>query len=117
MYNRYISGAWPEDSRSVPPDSGEAPTAGAASDTAAAAQEPAPPLPFDPVEAEPERPPEEKPRGLSALKGLLGSSLKLPEFNADTILLLVLVYFLVADDSENINDTLLIIGILLLLGF
>lgn len=115
MYNRYISGAWPEDSRSVSPDSGETPTAGAASDTSAASPESARSLPFDPVE--PERPPEEKPRGLSALKGLLGSSLKLPEFNADTILLLVLVYFLVADDSENINDTLLIIGILLLLGF
>ncbi len=51
------------------------------------------------------------------LKGLLGSGIKLPEFNADTILLLVLVYFLVADDSENISDTLLIIGVLLLLGF
>jgi undecaprenyl-diphosphatase len=29
----------------------------------------------------------------------------------------VLVYFLVADDTENISDTLLIIGVLLLLGF
>jgi hypothetical protein len=51
------------------------------------------------------------------LKGLLGGGIKLPEFNTDTILLLVLVYFLVADDSENISDTLLIIGVLLLLGF
>ena len=41
----------------------------------------------------------------------------MPEFDADTILLLVLVYFLVADDNENISDTLLIIGVLLLLGF
>lgn len=53
----------------------------------------------------------------SMLKGLLGGGIKLPEFSTDTILLLVLVYFLVADDSENISDTLLIIGVLLLLGF
>ena len=45
------------------------------------------------------------------LKGLLGGGIKLPEFSTDTILLLVLVYFLVADDSENISDTLLIIGV------
>ena len=51
------------------------------------------------------------------LKGLFGGIFKLPEFDADTILLLVLVYFLVADDTENISDTLLIIGVLLLLGF
>ena len=51
------------------------------------------------------------------LKGLFGANIKLPEFDADTILLLVLVYFLVADDTENISDTLLIIGVLLLLGF
>jgi len=51
------------------------------------------------------------------LKGLFGGSVKLPEFDADTVLLLVLVYFLVADDTENISDTLLIIGVLLLLGF
>ena len=51
------------------------------------------------------------------LKGLFGGYIKLPEFDADTILLLVLVYFLVADDTENISDTLLIIGVLLLLGF
>lgn len=51
------------------------------------------------------------------LKGLLSGNVKLPEFNTDTVLLLVLIYFLVADDSENISDTLLIIGVLLLLGF
>ena len=51
------------------------------------------------------------------LKGLFGENIKLPEFDADTILLLVLGYFLVADDTENISDTLLIIGVLLLLGF
>ena len=74
---------------------------------------------FTEVSAAPEvpAPPEEKPRGLGALKGLFGGNIKLPEFNADTILLLVLVYFLVADDSENISDTLLIVGVLLLLGF
>lgn len=53
----------------------------------------------------------------STLKGLFGSNIKLPDFDADTVLLLVLVYFLVADDTENISDTLLIIGVLLILGF
>lgn len=55
--------------------------------------------------------------------GLLGS-LRLPELDADTILLLVLVYFLISDSDENgakdknsIVDTLLIVGALLLLGF
>ena len=56
-------------------------------------------------------------RGLGGLKSLFGGNIKLPEFNADTILLLVMVYFLVSDDSENISDTLLIVGVLLLLGF
>ena len=46
-----------------------------------------------------------------------GNGLKLPEFDADTLLLLVLVYFLIADGDDNISDTLLIIGALLLLGF
>ena len=45
---------------------------------------------------------------------MFGGNIKLPEFDADTVLLLVLVYFLVADDTENISDTLLIIGVLLL---
>lgn len=52
------------------------------------------------------------------LRGLFGDNFKLPELDADTILLLVLVYFLVSDgDSDHISDTLLIIGMLLLLGF
>ncbi len=64
-------------------------------------------------------------KGINSLKGLLGGNkegaggLKLPEINADTMLLLVLVYFLINDkDSENSNmsETLLIIGALLLLG-
>lgn len=114
MYNRYIAGAWP----------GEAPEALASAAPLHAA--PAPPETAQPeqpafteVSSAPEAPasPEEKPRGLGALKGLFGGNIKLPEFNADTILLLVLVYFLVADDSENISDTLLIVGVLLLLGF
>ena len=61
--------------------------------------------------------PQARNKNQSALKGLFGGNIKLPEFDADTILLLVLVYFLVADDTENISDTLLIIGVLLLLGF
>lgn len=48
----------------------------------------------------------------------MGDNIKLPEFDTDTILLLVLVYFLVSDgENDHISDTLLIIGILLLLGF
>jgi hypothetical protein len=72
---------------------------------------------------------DKKPSGTA--KGLFGSGIKLPEFDADTILMLVLVYFLISDelspsskddgDSEKnknkISDTLLIIGALLLLGF
>lgn len=113
MYNRYIAGAWPEGSRAdADAQSSSAPLPQAES---ALPQSPAVPMGFEAVSAEPEPP--EKARGLSALKGLFGGNIKLPEFNADTILLLVLVYFLVADDSENINDTLLIIGVLLLLGF
>lgn len=57
-------------------------------------------------------------RGLGALKNLLGNNIKLPEFNTDTILLLVLVYFLVADSDDNssISDTILIIAALFILG-
>ena len=66
------------------------------------------------AQPQPQSPPPKSPSGL---KGLFGGSIKLPEFDADTVLLLVLVYFLVADETENISDTLLIIGVLLLLGF
>ncbi|NCB06021.1 MAG: hypothetical protein EOM69_10965 [Clostridia bacterium] len=52
----------------------------------------------------------------STIKNLLGNNLKLPEIDADTILLLVVAYFLIADSDENISDTLLIIGALFLLG-
>lgn len=113
MYNRYIAGAWPESSSSEPLPA--SPSALPQQDISDVPSQDAAPSVFESVSAEPEPP--EKARGLSALKGLLGGNLRLPEFNADTILLLVLVYFLVADDSENINDTLLIIGVLLLLGF
>lgn len=112
MYNRYIAGAWPGEA----PESAAQPQAAPPPPEAAAQPEqPA----FTEVSSAPEASAslEEKPRGLGALKGLFGGNIKLPEFNADTILLLVLVYFLVADDSENISDTLLIVGVLLLLGF
>lgn len=72
---------------------------------------------FSEVTAEQHDTKREQPKNQSMLKGLFGGNIKLPEFDADTILLLVLVYFLVADDTENISDTLLIIGVLLLLGF
>ena len=53
------------------------------------------------------------------LKRLFGGKLKLPEFNSDTLLLVALAYFLVADadSKEKRNETLLILGALLLLGF
>ena len=54
--------------------------------------------------------------GLSGLKNLLGSNLKLPDINGDTLLLLVLVYFLVVDPDDKISDTVLIIAALFLLG-
>lgn len=57
-----------------------------------------------------------QPQQSGGLKSLLGG-LKLPELNSDTLLLLMLVYFLIADEGESISDTLLIIGVLLLLGF
>ncbi len=72
---------------------------------------------FADIPAEPPQQTTAKPRAANPLKGLFGGNIKLPEFDADTILLLVLVYFLIADDNENISDTLLIIGVLLLLGF
>ena len=67
----------------------------------------------------------------SSSRSLFGGGIKLPEFDADTILMLVLVYFLISDElspsskedgdneksKNNISDTLLIIGALLLLGF
>lgn len=100
LYNRYIAGAWPESAgqNAVPPPA---------------------PQPEEPVFTEipaDEAPPPPRAKS-SGLKGLFGGNIKLPEFDADTVLLLVLVYFLVADETENISDTLLIIGVLLLLGF
>lgn len=76
---------------------------------------------FCPVEEEPQAevvyedvaPPERPARGELGLP--LG--LRLPELDADTLILLVTVCFLVAEEGESISDTLLIIGVLLLLGF
>ena len=98
MYNRYMNSGGFEDF--FKPAEAPAPQA-----------VPEPAVPVEPAES--------KPKGLSAaLKQLTGGTgLKLPEFDTDTILLLVLVYFLVADGDDNISDTLLIIGALLLLGF
>lgn len=99
LYNRYIAGAWPD---GPPPK----PTPGSQPETPQFSDIPA----DDP-------PPQSRAKSGSGLKGLFGGNIKLPEFDADTVLLLVLVYFLVADETENISDTLLIIGVLLLLGF
>ena len=99
LYNHYIAGAWP----SGPPQNQQA---------CAPPQEPE----FSDIPAD--APSQQfRPKGSGGLKSLFGSNIKLPEFDADTVLLLVLVYFLVADETENISDTLLIIGVLLLLGF
>ena len=84
---------------------------------------------YEDVSAVSDNPTKDKPR--TANKGLFGSGIKLPEFDADTVLMLVLVYFLISDElspsskedgdtekSKNkISDTLLIIGALMLLGF
>ena len=80
-----------------------------------------PRLPLPPS-SEPQARPENQPPRKSGLLGSLGQRLKLPELDSDTILLLVLVYFLLADTDENgeksnLADTLLIVGALLLLGF
>jgi hypothetical protein len=57
-------------------------------------------------------------RSANSLRGILGDGIKLPELDADTVILLILVYFLLGDDdSTHISDTILIIGALLLLGF
>ena len=113
MYNRYINAdgftqrpdpaAWntgqPQDQNS--PRSGPAPAG-----TEPAGTEPA---------AEPQNN-GERPRGLAGLRNLLGSSLKLPDLNSDTLLLLAMVYFLVADPEDKISDTVLIIAALFLMG-
>ena len=101
LYNRYITGAWPDGSSHPAPQTStpqmEEPTfADIPADTPAS---------------------QNRSKSSGGLKGLFGGNIKLPEFDADTLLLLVLVYFLVADETENISDTLLIIGVLLLLGF
>ena len=98
-----MSGAWPDDQPESPLERSETP----------AEEQPV----FADVTAPPPHPQEPPRKNPSGLKGLFGGNIKLPEFDADTVLLLVLVYFLVADDTENISDTLLIIGVLLLLGF
>lgn len=107
LYNRYVSGAWPE---SAPE------THITSSQYIADAIHNAPAYTDLSQIDEASHPTAERTKS-STLKGLFGGNIKLPEFDADTILLLVLVYFLVADDTENISDTLLIIGVLLLLGF
>ncbi len=103
LYNRYLSGAWPD----AEPRAEETPQ------EPSVAAEPV----FSDVSSTSSQQQTGKSKPPSALKGLFNGNIKLPEFDADTILLLVLVYFLVADDNENISDTLLIIGVLLLLGF
>lgn len=106
MYSRYMAG-----------NDNAAETAPASLPGAAETGQDAP-LPFQDVTEEDAGQAEDSPTKKSGLlQSLFGGNVKLPDVNADTVLLLVLVYFLVADESENISDTLLIIGVLLLLGF
>ena len=70
--------------------------------------------------AEPESPADHEPEqgsARSSLQDLLGGRLR--DINAETLVLVALIYFLVADRDEGddkISDTLLIIGALLLFG-
>lgn len=107
MYNRYIPGGFdlPPPPEQPPPPAEAEPQAPAFADVGE--EESVPEAAAAP----------EKKGFISNIKSLFGNNVKLPDMNSDTILLLVLVYFLVADDKENISDTLLIIGVLLLLGF
>lgn len=107
MYSRYMAGSLPEQ-----PEADASPASGQGDPV----QET--PLPFrDTAEEAAEQSDDRSAKKGGLLQSLFGGNIKLPEMNADTVLLLVLVYFLVADESENISDTLLIIGVLLLLGF
>ena len=108
LYNRYVSGAWPESAPETHITSSQYIAADAIHNAPAYTD-------LSQID-EASHPTTERTKS-STLKGLFGGNIKLPEFDADIILLLVLVYFLVADDTENISDTLLIIGVLLLLGF
>lgn len=104
MYNRYINNSFFTQPPSPPKEEKEV---------------------FEPVNNPSSENDQEKKKG----KGLFGGAIKLPELNADTVLMLVLVYFLISDElspssnedgeikNKNITDTLLIIGALLLLGF
>lgn len=62
-------------------------------------------------------PPAERQKS-NALSGLF-ENIKLPEFNADTLILLLMVFFLLGEDDDNFNigEMLIIVAILLLLGF
>jgi len=113
MYNRYINAGDFDDL--LRPDASD----DAASSAAKPPQAPAFTDILPEEDAKSVSSPQEKTqaKNTGGLKGLFGGNFRLPEFDADTLLLLVLVYFLVADDNENISDTLLIIGALLLLGF
>ncbi len=55
----------------------------------------------------------------TGIDSLFGGKLKVPRLNADTVLLLVIAYFLVADpgDEKPRPEILVILGILLILGF
>lgn len=59
---------------------------------------------------------EAAPRARPPFHGLLGG-IKIPELDMDTVVILVLVYFLISEEGDSIGDTLLIMGILLALGF
>ncbi len=113
MYNRYINGGEFDDLFSDKEDKSQ-PTP---ENTPPPAQ---PEGDFEQVTDEQEAQPDaDSEKKGSVLKNLLGGNIKMPDLDTDTILLLVLVYFLIADNDGggNMTDTLLIVGVLLLLGF
>ena len=71
---------------------------------------------FEDIKPEPEPSPKPAASQQSEGGGLFGG-FKLPEMDADTIIMLLLVCFLVFEEDDSLSDTLLIIGALLLLGF
>lgn len=72
--------------------------------------------PAEPAAAFRDAPPRGSPSAFSSLQELLGGSIG--GISTETLILVVMVYFLVADreEDDHISDTLLIIGALVLFG-
>lgn len=99
MYNRYLSAAYEERGRPCRPD-----------------DVPAPPPPCDAPPPPHGRPPENGSL-LSGLSEKLTGRLQSLHFDLDTIVILLAVYFLLADAEDFDTDLLILIGVLFVLGF